>query len=148
MTPAPPGSVLVDTDVFSRVFVSPRRTSPEVQVWQELLAGRPVAIAFQTREETLAGALYAAWGSSRLDALRALLDATPTIRATTHVVETSARLYAGCRGRGHALQQPMHRGDRWVAACAAAYSLPIASADGIFDGLSDLGVTRLEGSPG
>lgn len=148
MSQAPEGAVLVDTDVFSLAHVSPRRFTQESSDWRELLAGRPVAISFQTYEELRAWALHKRWGAPRVEALSALLADMPTIWPTLEVVEMSARLYAGCRDRGHPLHQKVHRADRWIAACAAVYSMPIASTDGIFDGLADLGVTRLQRSPG
>lgn len=127
--------VLVDTDVFSRLFVrrsGPRAESGAVEAWRQVLRGRQVVIAFQTRAEVLQGALAAEWGSTRMGRLRAVLDARPTVGVDHDVIDAHAVLFAACRRSGHALHDKGHTGDRWVASCAIAKNLPILAGDRIY----------------
>lgn len=139
-------AVLLDTDVFSKLYVTPReiaeKQTPRVETWSELLTGRRIVISFQTRAELFAGALIAKWGDRRLSALRGQLDATPTVDVDHEVVEAFARLTAECRTVGHALAAKLHTGDRWVAACAIAKGLPLLAGDGIYANAP--GLTLLE----
>lgn len=48
-------AVLVDTDVFSVVFVREDSTESRLAAWREDLRDRRVVISFQTRAEMLAG---------------------------------------------------------------------------------------------
>ena len=131
-------TVLVDTDVFSFVYVRRPVRDPRVQGWIDFLRDRRVAISFQTRAEMLVGATTAGWGIQRTSELVRLLDTTPTIRASNGVVDAFARLTAECRRAGHALQDRLHVGDRWVAACAIAHQLELLAGDGIYRGAPDL----------
>lgn len=72
---------VVDTDVFSHLFVHRNSLDPRVPGWRDLLRDRRVLISFQTRAELLAGALADGWGARRRAELRAVLDRTPTIPA-------------------------------------------------------------------
>lgn len=131
-------AAVVDTDVFSHLYVHGNSRDPRVARWRELLTGRRVLISFQTRSEVLAGALANAWGERRLGDLRALLDQTPTIRADNEVIEAHALLYAECRRTGHALHNGKHTGDRWIAACAVAKEVELLAGDGIYEGAPGL----------
>ncbi|ROQ15422.1 hypothetical protein EDF54_0284 [Rathayibacter sp. PhB93] len=133
--------VLVDTDVFSHLFV--RRPSAvladgPVAVWRRLLRGRRIVISFQTRVELLQGAAVADWGDARVAALRSLLDSTPTIGVDDEVIEAHVALFAECRRRGHALHDKRHTGDRWIASCARAKGLSLLAADGLYRGAPGL----------
>jgi len=131
--PARPAA-LVDTDVFSLLFVRQSSAEPRVPAWRELLTGRRVLISFQTRAELLAGALAAHWGEARMTDLRTILDRTPTIGADQQVIEAYALLVAECQRAGHALHDPQHVGDRWVAASAVAKGVDLLAGDGIYAG--------------
>ncbi len=111
-------AAVVDTDVFSHLYVLRSSADPRVPGWRELLTGRRVLISFQTRTEVLAGALANQWGNRRLADLRAVLDQTPTIRADNEVVDAHAKLFAERRRMGHALHDKQRTADRWIAACA------------------------------
>jgi predicted nucleic acid-binding protein len=51
-----------------------------------------------------------------------------------------------CLRNGHALGQKVHDGDRWIAATAVRYGIPLVSHDQIFKGVPDLELlTELEG---
>ena len=139
MTTADP-RVLLDTQIYSSLYSRSGRHHDDGRTgaWRALLVGRVVVIAFQTREEVLAGAYAAGWGELRLRTITAQLDRTPNISVDAAVVEQSAKLYAGCRRSGHPLHQTIHRADRWIAACALTQGAPLASEDGIFDDVPGL----------
>lgn len=131
-------ATVVDTDVFSVLFLRRDSTDPRSHRWREQLVGRRVLISFQTRAEVLAGALTAGWGERRLREARSVLDRSPTIRPDDAVVEAYASLIADCRRVGHALQGAKHTGDRWVAACAIAKELTLLAGDGIYQDAPNL----------
>ena len=133
-----PDVVLLDTDVWSGLFVDARQRDRRVAGWRDLLLGRDVAIATQTRAEVLAGARSARWGEGRMGALRAQLDATATVPVTRDVVEKYADLTASLRHSGHALHQKNHTGDRWIAATALAIGAALLTGDGIYQGAPGL----------
>jgi len=138
VTPVIDGLVLLDTDVWSHLFSDARRRHPEDARWRELLLGRTIAIATQTRAEVLAGAAIAKWGEPRTLALQAQLDRTATVPVASDVVEAYVQLTVDLKTSGHALQQKQHTGDRWVAATAIAIGAPLFSADGIYRGAPGL----------
>lgn len=126
------GATVVDTDVFSVLYLRRNSADPRAVRWREQLTGRRVLISFQTRAEVLAGALGAGWGDRRLAETHEILDHTPTIRPDNEVVDAYASLVAECRRAGHGLQDQRHAGDRWVAACAIAKNLELLAGDGIY----------------
>lgn len=134
--------VLLDTDVFSAIYVTPREVAEKeghpVATWVNLLTGKRTVISFQTRAEILAGAFSAGWGQRRLDSIRERLDATPTIDVDRDVVEAFAQLTADSRKAGHALAAKVHTADRWVAASAIAKDLPLLAGDRIYAGAAGL----------
>lgn len=125
-------AAVVDTDVFSHLYVLRGSADSRLPAWRELLTGRRVLISFQTRAELLAGALAANWGQRRRSELRELLDRTPTIWVDTAVVDAHARLVADCQSVGHGLHGKRHNGDRWVAACAIAKGVDLLAGDQIY----------------
>lgn len=131
-------AVLLDTDVFSVVYVSPRSSDARVPGWRALLTGRRVLISFQTRAEVLSGAMASNWGARRLRDLEHLLRQTPTIRADDEVIDAHATLFTACRANGHALHAKQHTGDRWVAACAIAKDVALLPGDKIYEGAPGL----------
>lgn len=127
-------AALLDTDVFSALYVTPRATAAlqghPVETWEATLVGLRVVISFQTRAELLAGALVAGWGERRVQSLRDRLDATPTIDEDVDVIDAYARLGAAARAVGHPLGTlSQHVGDRWIAACAIAKDLPLLTGN-------------------
>lgn len=131
-------ATVVDTDVFSVLYL--RRASADTRAvrWREQLTGCRVLISFQTRAEVLAGAVGAGWGDRRLRETRDILDHTPTIRPDNEVIDAYATLVAECRRAGHGLQNQRHTGDRWVAASAIAKNLKLLAGDGIYLNAPDL----------
>lgn len=127
-------AVVLDTDVFGALYVTPRDTVAKqghpVEAWEAALEGRRPVISFQTRAEILSGALVAGWGEKRVRAVISRLDATPTLYVDDEVVEAYSRLLAAARKIGHALGAPkQHVGDRWIAACAIAKGLPLVTGN-------------------
>lgn len=132
---------LVDTDVFSGLYVDPDRAARRglpVESWRGALAGRQVVLSFQSRAEVLAGARASNWGTARIADVVAQLDRIPTIPADSAVIDAYATLTASCRRTGHALHDKIHTADRWVAACAMAKQVPLLSGDRIYAGAPDL----------
>lgn len=131
-----PHAVLLDTDVFSAIFITPervaRRQGHPLDEWKSAVEGRRIVISFQTRAEELAGARHAQWGEKRLANLMAMLDSTPTVPVDEDVIQAFATLTAEARRVGHGMWAKEHTSDRWIAACAIAKGLPILSGDGIF----------------
>lgn len=139
--------MLLDTNVFSRLFTRrPTTTDESATAWRTVLLGVGIAISFQTRQEVLAGAYSAHWGDSRLATLSAQLERTVTVWADPSVVETCARLHSTCRAMGHPLHQPVHTADRWIAACALAFQLSLATEDAVFDDVPELQLLSRKGA--
>lgn len=131
-------AAVVDTDVYSHLYVLRNSADPRARDWRELLIGRRVLISFQTRTELLSGALANRWGARRMTELRETLDRTPTIRADNEVIDAHASLFAECRRSGHALHDKQHTADRWIAACAIAKGVDLLAGDGIYVGVPQL----------
>jgi predicted nucleic acid-binding protein len=131
-------AAVVDTDVFSLMYLRRANNDSRVAGWREYLTGRRVLISFQTRAEVLAGARSAQWGDRRMAETIEILDRTPTIRPDNEVVDAYAELAAECRRVGHGLHAREHSGDRWVAACAIAKRLDLLAGDAIYRGAPNL----------
>lgn len=143
------GGAVLDTDVFSALFVTPRPPGGEanhVNQWRESLAGIRVAIAFQTRAELLEGARSGGWREKRMTKLADLISATPVLGVDEDVLQAYVALTADCRAAGHALHAKIHTADRWIASCAIAKDVPLLSGDGIFEGAPGLTLLGVAGS--
>ena len=128
-------AVVIDTDVFSALYVTPASKARErfpLDGWKALLEGARVVIYFQTRAELLTGARSGGWGARRLDALISHVSATPVIGLDEDVLQSYVELTTGCKVAGHGLHAKVHTADRWIAACAVAKQLPLLSGDEIF----------------
>ncbi len=136
-----PTVALVDTDIFSAVFVDPdgaaRRGLP-LDSWRQALTGVHVIVSFQTRVEVLAGVHGSNWGERKIAAAVARLDAVPTVPADRQVMDAYVDLSVRCRRAGHALHDKVHTADRWIAACAVAKDVSLFSSDGIYEGAPGL----------
>lgn len=133
-----PSPVLLDTDVFSWVYVLGARNSPEGDKWRAVLAGRTVTISVQTEVELRAWPLLRDWGAKRTEALERLVADARTIQVTPVVQASFVDLTVWAKQNGHAIQDKVHTGDRWIAATALAYGLELAAGDGIYNGIADL----------
>lgn len=140
--PVPDTVVVVDTDVFSHLFV--RSSGPDSRELRDLLVGRLPVIATQTEAELRVWPILSKWGPGKRAQLTGLLAATAIIPVTAVVVGAFAELTANCKLRGHALHQKQHTGDRWVAATAISIDRPLLTLDKIYDQAP--GLTLLRGS--
>lgn len=141
LTPHRP--VLLDTDVFSRLLVprGKKATGEELrrrEHWNQALTGRTLVIAAQTRAELLAWPLISGWGPERAAALQRTIAGMGVIPVDDQVQRSYAQLTAWARATGHGLHDKAHTGDRWIAASAVAFDLPLASDDKIFDAVEGL----------
>jgi len=130
--------VLLDTDVWTQLYLRARKGEGRVPRWREQLLGVSVAISGQTRAEALAGLLLSNWGGDKLQDSRWQLDRTATIPLDEAVIQKYSELKSECQKIGHALGQKVHAADRWIAATAAAHGLPLLSGDGLFAGVPGL----------
>lgn len=128
----PDHQTLVDTDVWSALFMNQRNPPPHVDEWRQLLLGHSIFISPQTQAEVLFGATKANWGEKRMAMLRALLAKTPTVPLTERAIAAHAQIRAECSAQGHALAAKQHMGDAWVAAVAVANDLPLLAGDQIY----------------
>lgn len=131
-------AVIVDTDIFSVVYIK-RRANDPVEQWQQRLRGKKVLISFQTRAEVLLGLRASNWGERRIAEATSRLDRVTLVPADAEVIDAFATLGAACKRSGHPLWGKQHTGDCWVAACAIAKGIPLLARDRIY-----LGAPRLE----
>lgn len=123
-------AVVVDTDVFSASLV-PRR-SALAPLYAAHLIGRSLIISPQTVAELRYGALRARWGQARMSQVEARIRAAAVAPYDDKLAWTYARLKNELVARGHGLGQKQHDGDRWIAATALRYGIPLVAHDGIF----------------
>jgi predicted nucleic acid-binding protein len=134
------GPVVVDTMVFSWSLSSMRSHlyAPHIQ-------GRALVLAAQTAAELWASALIGGWGESRRRELDERISRVRVAGATRAIANVYAQLKASCRAIGHPLHEKIHDGDRWIAATAVRYSIPLVSHDGVFKDVPGLElITELE----
>jgi predicted nucleic acid-binding protein len=55
---------------------------------------------------------------------------------------TAAELRLACRRVGHALPEPVHTNDLWIAASAVNIGAPLLTADAMFDSVPGLTLHR------
>jgi len=139
----PEDVVVLDTDVYSKLYVRHGATAAK-QALKDVLVGRAVAIAVQTRAELLIWPQVRGWAADRADRLREQLDNTPTVPVDVQVIDAFVQITVDCRRRGHALGQKEHVADRWVAATAIAIRRPLLASDGIYFDTPGLELLPLE----
>ena len=134
------GPVLVDTDVFSKVFVQSPRDDIG-RAWVAALAGRTVVIAVQTEVELRVWPLLRKWGEKRTADLIERIASVPAIQINELVQAAYVDLTVWAKESGHGIGAKDHTADRWIAATALAHRLELAAIDGIYDEIERL--TRL-----
>ena len=127
-------TVLIDTNIWSRLYLSGSKASrPEhkarYQQVQTALSGKTIVIAAQTRAELLTYPAMRQMAAQREAELIAKIDATPTIPFGPSVEAAWVKLTAACKAGNHQLGFKEHIADRWIAATAIAYDLPLYSED-------------------
>jgi len=127
-----PPAVLLDTDVWSHLFGVRRVPTADVQRWRRLLLGRPTVISVQTRAEVTSGVLQKSLGPVRAGQILGQLHATFALPIDDEIADVCARLTAETKRIGHALHAKEHTGDRWIAATAIRWELPLLARDGIY----------------
>ena len=122
--------VVVDTNVFSADLL--RSTRPLVELYRPFLAARRFLICFQTLAELEFGLRRRSWGPARLQRAREHVHRAEVVWPGPTLLSTYVDLRIACERVGHALAQPDHDADRWIAATAIHLSVPLVSHDGIF----------------
>lgn len=144
MSPAGRGPVVVDTMVFSWSLGG--TSYPLGQRYAPHLQGRALILAAQTVAEMIAAALINGWGDARRQQLTERIGRLKVAVADESIADVYAQLKANCRAIGHPLHEKIHDGDRWIAATAVRYSIPLVSHDKVFKDVPGLElVTELEG---
>ena len=132
--------ILVDTGVFSASISRRRRARFESQV--ALMAGNQVFLAAVTVAELRYGALVADWGEQRRQRLEQTIAATTVVPVSDALLTTAAELRHACRRVGHALHEPVHANDLWIAASTVHIGSPLLTADAVFDDVPGLTLHR------
>jgi predicted nucleic acid-binding protein len=128
-------SVVVDTNVFTARL---RRDSGLASQYAKHLAGELIAVTPQTVAEARYGALKSGWGPRRITELRTMTADVTVLPVDAETVERVAQLRNECRSIGHALHQPHHNADLWIAAAAVRWSMPLVAHDAVFIGCPGL----------
>ncbi len=110
--------IVLDTDVSSLSLK--RRLPPQVL---GRLMGKQPCVTFVTIGELTQWAELRQWGRRNRDALASWLDGVIVLPYSDDVARTWGRISAAAIRRGRA--RPAN--DTWVAACALAYGLPLAT---------------------
>ncbi len=126
------GSVVLDTSVVSILFNKDK--DERYPYYQELLAGRPCLISFQTVEELLYWRIAGSWGVARTMRLRDHVTQYEIVWPNDVLVHISARLRSDVKEMGRTLDVA----DAWIAATALMRQCPLASDDRDFVGIPGL----------
>ena len=132
--------ILVDTGVFSASISRRRRARFETQVG--LMAGHQIFLAAVTVSELRYGALVAGWGDQRRQRLEQSIAATTVVPVSDALLTAAAGLRHASRRAGHALHEPAHANDLWIAASAVHIGAPLLTADAVFDDVPGLSLHR------
>ena len=132
--------ILADTGVFSASISRRRRARFEPQIG--LMAGHQIFLAAATVVELRYGALVAGWGEQRRQGLEQSIAATTVVPVSVALLTATAELRHACRRAGHALHEPVHANDLWIAASAVHIDAPLLTADAVFDDVPGLSIHR------
>lgn len=144
MSPADQVGVVVDTMVFSSMFVE--RPNPMAERYRWLIGQSPVMLSFQTVMELRFGALHANWGELRRRRLERRIAEMAIMQPDDETMTVCAKLRVDCQRIGHALADKIHNGDRWIAAAAMRLDVPVVSDDGIFENVPGLRLMTIRGT--
>src|SRR5271157_6225479 len=117
MDPATPA--VVDTDVVSYLF----KNHPLAPAYQDILAGRPLAVSLVTLAEIEYGMEAKNWGAARRDLMRRFLTRFTLLLPDAETARAWARIKSGCEKRG----RPITFADAWIAAAALQSNVPLVT---------------------
>jgi predicted nucleic acid-binding protein len=124
-------TLLIDTGVFSAAIS--RRRPPRFESLVAKLLDRSLFLAPQVVAELRFGALLGGWGTERHRRLEEAIGRTTVVPLTDGLLSDVAKLRFDCRRAGHALADPVHANDLWIAACAVHINAELLTDDGVFD---------------
>ena len=111
--------IVVDTDVISYLF----KSHPLATAYQNILAGRPLAVSIITVAEIEYGIEVKNWGTARRDLMRRFLDRFTVLSPDEH----TARMWAHVKSSCEKLGRPITFADAWIAAAALQLNVPLAT---------------------
>ena len=126
--------IVLDTNIVSYIFGDDRRAG----FYREQIYGERVIISFQTLEELWFGAYLSGWGVRRRQELASFLEQYEVIFPNSQLADICARLRAERQSSGKRLEIP----DAWIAATALLLGCPLATHDGDFDDIPNLGIIK------
>jgi predicted nucleic acid-binding protein len=131
-------TVAVDTNVFTAQL---RKRSKLSELYAPHIVGKLVAVAPQTVAEARFGALRAGWGPKRVTEVAQLVGHARVLPVDRSTIEEVAQLRHRCLAAGHALHQPQHNADLWIAAAAIRWGLTLVAHDAVFISCPGLNLT-------
>jgi tRNA(fMet)-specific endonuclease VapC len=117
-------SVLVDTDVFSKLF---RRQ--DVELYQEHLTGVIPVLSFASVAELYYGASWANWGENRRGGLAESIRRYLIAPYNEDMAKLWGALKAQAKRAGHALGADDQANDLWICATAIYHDAPLLTAN-------------------
>jgi predicted nucleic acid-binding protein len=146
-TAAAPGPAVVDTGVFSAVVLRAGGRTIRDR-YRDSLRGRRIVLATQTVAELRFAAVYGGWATARRQELDDLLRRQSVAPVDSALVDSYVNLRAACKRLHHPMgERYQHEQDRWIAATAVLYDLPLVANDKVFFDVPDLQlITALERS--
>ncbi|SRR6266508_4894336 len=137
------GPAVVDTMIFTWSLAG--QPTKVGQLYQAHLVGRTLVLAAQTVAELRFWAHHRGWGDPRRKQLEERIAHLRVAAVDDRLTVVYADLKDQCLRNGHALGQKVHDGDRWIAATAVRYGIPLISHDQIFKDVPELELlTELE----
>lgn len=106
------------------------------------MSGQQVFLAAVTVAELRYGALVAGSGEQRRHRLEESLAATTVVPVTDALPTAASELRHACRLAGHALHEPVHVNNLWIAASAIHIGAPLLTADAVFENVPELSLHR------
>jgi tRNA(fMet)-specific endonuclease VapC len=106
------------------------------------MAGQQIFLAAATVAELRYGALVAGWGNQRRQRLEQSIAAGTVVPVSDALLTTTAELRHTCRQVGHALHEPVHANDLWIAASAVHIRAPLLTGDAVFEDVPGLSLHR------
>lgn len=129
--------VLVDTQVATWAwFARKSRAVAQFARFGDRLVGRTLVISGQTRAELMG--LKTGRPQEAAEQVQHTIDALPYLPLDRDVQERYAELSEWGKRNAHPIAQKIHAADRWIAAAALQFGLPLATDDKVFREIPDL----------